>query len=352
MTSRKDQLREIFAVGITGVIRDEDHERASLVAEAPGIFPPTHGARAPSGAVKAMGLSLGQLGEELAEARALADKLAAGDRVIELDAERIEPAFVSDRLSEASEGDETFTALMRSIAENGQQVPVLVRPHPDAAKAGDGRYQAAYGHRRIAAARALGRPVRAVVRALTDVELVVAQGKENTERRDLSFIERAFFANALMQRGFDRATVMNALSLHKAEMTRLLQVAEAVPDHIARAIGPAPKAGRPRWLALAALLKSEAARVAAMNEVAGEAFRNASSDHRFQMLFNRLARKPRRAGRPKPITTPGGEEIAWFDAGKGRGELAFSRTAPEGFAAYVAAELPRLFIAFSAGKAK
>ena len=49
-------------------------------------------------------------------------------------------------------------------------------------------------------------PVRAVVRTLSDAELVIAQGKENNERRDLSFIERALFAAHLEHRKFERPT--------------------------------------------------------------------------------------------------------------------------------------------------
>ena len=154
---------------------------------------------------------------------------------------------------------------------------MLVRPHPEA----PGRYQTAYGHRRIRAAARLGLPVRAIVRELTDGELVLAQGKENTERRDLSFIERALFAKALAERGFERAIVQDALSLHKSEVARLLQVAEAVPRHVAAAIGPAPKAGRPRWMALAELLKSDAGRCRAEDEIGTPRFLEADSDRRF-----------------------------------------------------------------------
>ena len=143
--------------------------------------------------------------------------------------------------------------MVESIRLNGQQVPILVRPHPEK----QGSYQTAYGHRRLRAAARVGKPVQAIVRDLTDVQLVLAQGKENTERRDLSFIERAFFARNLVERGFDRGLVQDALSLDKAEMSRFLQVAAAVPAPIVRAIGPAPKIGRPRWVRLAELLKSE-----------------------------------------------------------------------------------------------
>ena len=89
-----------------------------------------------------------------------------------------------------------------AIRITGQQVPILVRPHPEI----EGRYQIAYGHRRARAARELGRPVRAVVRQMSDAELVVAQGQENSARRDLSFIERALYAAKLERAGFDRET--------------------------------------------------------------------------------------------------------------------------------------------------
>lgn len=60
-----------------------------------------------------------------------------------------------------------------------------MRPHSDGVKAGEGFYQAAYGHRRLCAARELGIPVKAIVRVLDDHALVMAQGKENAERRNL-----------------------------------------------------------------------------------------------------------------------------------------------------------------------
>ena len=54
--------------------------------------------------------------------------------------------------------------------------------------------------------------------------LVLAQGKENSERRDLSFIERAMFAVHLEERGFDRNVVMAALSVDKSEAAKLFAV--------------------------------------------------------------------------------------------------------------------------------
>ena len=243
--------------------------------------------RAASGAVKAMGLSLSSIAREAEEAKLLRQAIEAGDHVVALDTSLIDASFISDRLSDEERDDPDFLALVESIRESGQQAPVLVRPHPSEAN----RYQVAYGHRRLKAARRLGQSVKALVRTLTDEELVVAQGKENAERRNLSFIERAVFANALVTRGFDRKLVGDALAVQKSELSRLLQVADAVPSQIVRAIGPAPKAGRERWMALAALFGNDAAIRKATDEIGSARFREAPTDERFRILFDRLMRK-------------------------------------------------------------
>ena len=59
-----------------------------------------------------------------------------------------------------------------------------------------------FGHRRVRAAKELGRPVRAVVKTMDDTAHVIAQGQENTRRKDYSFIEKALFPQQqLMQLG-------------------------------------------------------------------------------------------------------------------------------------------------------
>ncbi len=135
---------------------------------------------------------------------------------------------------------------------HGQQVPILVRPHPER----EGRYQIAYGRRRLRALTELGRPVRAVVRPLSDQQLVVAQGQENSARTDLSFIERALFAAKLEQVGYDRETIMAALSVDKTTLSRLVSTASRIPRSLVESIGPAPKAGRDRWIELATRLEA------------------------------------------------------------------------------------------------
>ena len=354
--TRKDRLRSLLG----GQGAGEGPSPAAPVPPPSPSIGPAGGEPAPkratSAAVKAMGLSLGSLSQEADEARRLRETLAAGERVIEIDPALIEPSPFSDRLSEGDRDDPEFEALKASIAAHGQQVPVLVRPHAEADRAARGFYQIAYGHRRVQAACALSRPVRAVVRALDDAGLALAQGKENAERRALSFIERAFFARTLIGHGFDRATVQAALGVHKSEMTRLLQVAETVPAHIVRAIGPAPRAGRPRWMALGELLAGDRSGHT-NNEISSPGFRAADSDARFQRLFDRLLASARgrgevardkNQGRERRIADPAGREIgALARAGKAA-RLTIPDSAGAGFADYVAARLPELHAAFSA----
>lgn len=256
-----------------------DHGDDMEAPAAPQPAPEPKG-RVVSGSVKAMRLSLGDMGARAAEAEALRAALEAGERAVDLDPEAIEPSFVVDRLDRGGEVDDpAFRAFVEDMRAHGQLTPILVRPHPDQ----PGRHQIAFGHRRWRAARLLRRPVKALVRALDDEALVVAQGQENAQRRDLSFIEKAMFALALEERGFSRPTVIAALAAHASEVARLIGVARQLPPDLAQAIGPAPKAGRPRWLALVAALRGEGALARAHAALAGLA--GADSDARFVAAF-------------------------------------------------------------------
>jgi len=146
-----------------------------------------------------------------------------------------------------------------------------VRPHPTET----GRYQIAYGRRRLRAAAELGRPVRAVVKPLSDEQLVIAQGQENNERKDLSFIERAIFAAQLETRGFGRETIMAAMCVDKTGLSRLISSAVRIPRDIIQAIGPAPKTGRDRWSDLAVALDIPDAVEGARRVIASPGFPNA-----------------------------------------------------------------------------
>jgi ParB family transcriptional regulator, chromosome partitioning protein len=323
---RRDELKALFTGRPGGPIAPETKSAEPPSAAATPTASPEP-ARAASGAVRAMGLSLGSLARDAEEARNLREAFEMGDRIVELDCALVESSFVEDRFARG-EADTGFMALVDSIREAGQQVPILVRPHPQKT----GQYQTAYGHRRLAAVRSLSRRVRAIVKPLSDDELVLAQGKENAERRDLTFIERAFFAQALVKRGFTRKVVEDALGVQKSEVSRLMQVADSVPIQFAHAIGPAPKAGRERWMALGAFFAKEAASVIADDEIHSERFRLADTNRRFQILFDRLARKQKpKPDRGEPLTGRDGKAFGKVYAGHGKPRIEFNAPVPEEF---------------------
>ncbi|MEK1889797.1 MAG: plasmid partitioning protein RepB [Phyllobacterium sp.] len=345
--NRRDQLKALFGT-VETLPQPEPAPAESLAPpQSAGSVEPLKPPRAASGAVKAMGLSLGGLSRELEDARRIKESFEGSERIVELDPTLVESSFIEDRLSNDSPLDESFAELVESIRTNGQQVPILVRPHPDK----HGHFQTAYGHRRLRAAGQIGKPVQAIVRDLTDVQLVLAQGKENTERRDLSFIERAFFASNLVERGFERALVQDALSIDKAEMTRFLQVAAAIPAPLVRAVGPAPKIGRPRWVRFAELLRRDEARKAALLEIGTPTFRAADSNARFNRLFEALLELEQVVATPaaaKRAKTGGtSSAVARLHVDNGRQVLTFGEHAPDGFAEFVAAELEELLSRFN-----
>jgi len=173
--------------------------------------------------------------------------------VLELDPATIHAGGLEDRLEDAPEDD---AALRRSIAAHGQQVPILVRPHPERT----GEWQIVYGRRRLAALRELGLTAKALVRDLDDAALVIAQGQENSARRDLTFIEKTSFADHMRAAGYDRAAICEALSVDKTVVSRMLSLADRLPRPLIEAIGAAHGVGRPRWLELADLLERAEAR--------------------------------------------------------------------------------------------
>ncbi len=329
--SRKTAMDAIFSAPV----------KAPEKLGTPNSLPQTPSSpRIRSGAIAAMGASLQQLTD-------LRDQVESGSAIVELDTSLIDGSFVSDRMADAM--DASIETLAESIRESGQQVPILVRPHPDS----KGRYQIAFGHRRVRAATRLGIKVRAVVRDLTDQELVVAQGKENLDRRDLSFIEKAFFALHLEALNFDRAVIMQALSTDKGDLSRYIAVAKAVPENIARAIGPAPKAGRARWIALSDALATAHARKAAEMAIAEPAFMSLDSDSRFSRVLSAATKKPSvespqpgRAG-AQTISTASGQKIAKVNHTGRDLKISVDKGFDAEFAAYLVEQLPALAEAYA-----
>jgi ParB family chromosome partitioning protein len=222
-----------------------------------------------------------RLGTIADEAQAL---IAAGDKVIEIDPEAIEDSSITDRL----EVDQLkYQELLESIKAGGQRIPILVRPHPTK----NDTYEIAYGRRRLRALRELKRKVRAIVLDLSDEELVIAQGQENSARLDLTFIEKVMFAIALDDHKYNRETIEAALTVDRTMAARLLALGRRLPLEVIKAVGPAPKAGRPRWVQLADLLEKDGNRKRAQKLISTREFVSADTDTRFMRLINALIEK-------------------------------------------------------------
>lgn len=227
----------------------------------------------------------------------------------EIDPQLIDDWGPADRLEEftavnAEEDAEGFEALKESIKNTGQQVPILVRRSKI-----DGRYEAIYGRRRLRACRELEIRVRANVQDLDDATALLAKGLENAARRNLSFYEKARFAEAIREAGHDTTTVRQVLNLSKSSLSHLTKVTENVPRKVGDQIGVAPKSGRPKWTALAELFGSgKLSETLALRALASAA--SLSSDERVEALLREAAKRGRRqSASQKAGTAIGGVSI-------------------------------------------
>lgn len=154
---------------------------------------------------------------------------------------RLDPALIDEPLPADRDArsftDGAFEALKASIEERGQDTPVTVR-------AKGARFELAAGRRRLAACRALGRPVLARVLPLDDEAMLGLQYRENAERTDVTAYERARWLAALAKRGWSttRLAALTGLSQPSiVDYLRLGRLPEAVLDRV----------GDPRLLTLA-----------------------------------------------------------------------------------------------------
>lgn len=182
-------------------------------------------------------------------ARSLQD--AAQSSIQEISTDLIDDSEYKDRLT--PDDEEEIKELAESIDKQGQLIPILISPEGR-------RYRVIYGRRRLAALRLIGKPAKALIRSLDEDQAILAQGQENSFRKDLSWIEKALFARSLLDSGKDEGLVCDALNIDQkarrseAKLTglaRMKQVTSCIPVEIIEAIGPASGVGRDRWYAAA-----------------------------------------------------------------------------------------------------
>jgi len=329
MSKRTETIKSLFTITPKVVLSEES------------VLPQ---ARVSAGAVRSLRESFSDVERENQELR---QKLAEASVIIEIDPSAIDPSPVSDRFRD--DDNSAYETLKQSISQSGQEVPILVREHPLV----PGRYQCAYGHRRIRAANELGKKVKAIVRTLTDEALVVAQGLENAPRQDLTFIERAIFAMHIEDAGHKRAIVQDALAIDRAEASKLIAVARAIPSEIIDAIGRAPKIGRGRWQSLADMFADPEAVDRVRQIITQKTFLGRDTDGKFLAALAAATAKPKAiaAAKPKPTVTPvmavDGQQIAQAHQADHELRLSLDRKVPPAFANFVVEELPRLFKDFS-----
>ena len=189
--------------------------------------------------------------------------------------------------------------LAESIKAHGQQVPIMVRPIADK----PGHYKIVYGRRRLRALRSLGIPAKALVRSLSDEEAILAQGQENTQRLDPSFIEKALFATELATSGYEQAIILDALAVDKPMLSRMTKVARSIPKSVIEQIGSAHGIGRRRWEELADQSRSDSVD---LEQVTATLQFNAakSSDDRFGMVSDAITQALKSKATNKPAAPP------------------------------------------------
>ena len=300
----------------------------------------------PPGLPKRTGVarSFGALWQEQDAARTVAEAERDGS-IIELDPNLCDPSVIADRVPDTT--DAAFDAFVEQIREEGQRSPALVRPKPNE----PGRYEIAYGRRRRRAAQILGRPLRAIVRPLSDTELLIAQGSENLARADLSYIERAHFAGNMVQAGVARDVIAKAMGTQATHLSSLLTVAEAIPSKVLSTIGPAPNVGRPRWLTLADRIKAASPELIdtalASPDLAGK-----PSDERFTVILAALAVPPPRKAQPRAETVkdPRGLKFARVERSTSGVRVTTDEKIAPGFGDYLADRLPEILAAYRQSK--
>jgi len=224
-------------------------------------------------------------------------KDVASNAVREISVDVIEENGPKDRLNFT---DADVVALAESIKAHGQQVPIMVRPIADK----PGHYKIVYGRRRLRALRSLGIPAKALVRSLSDEEAILAQGQENTQRLDPSFIEKALFAAELATSGYKQVIILDALAVDKPMLSRMTKVARSIPKSVIEQIGSAHGIGRRRWEELADQSRNEGVDLEQITAALQlDAAKN--SDDRFSMISDAItqALKPKAAGKQAPYPT-------------------------------------------------
>ncbi|KTR08185.1 chromosome partitioning protein ParB [Aureimonas ureilytica] len=282
--------------------------------------------------------SMMQTLDEMAEDSML---VMEGSVIVDLDPHALDASPYADRIGD---DEEDFQALLGAIRESGQHSPILVRPHPVEPQ----RYVIVYGHRRAKVARALGISVRAIVKPLEDIAHVIAQGQENSARADLSFVEKALFARKLLRAGIGKDDVKKALTIDDTLLSRMLGIAESVPEAVLEAVGAAKGVGRDRWEAMKKALQNPRKAASVMEFLGSGTLSDTPPDQRFNVLLEQAtkakARHPASARLKSKTWTLAGSAVKVGTKDSGRAfTMAIKAKEASAFGEYISENLDRLY---------
>jgi len=278
---------------------------------------------------------------QIQERSELAERLLKdGGQIIEIDPDEVLDSAIPDRFSSAYDAS-SLTELMQSMGEHGQSTPGLVRSIQGAAKP----FQIVFGRRRLAAAKLLGLKFKAIARDLSDEEAVVLQGEENSNRNDLSFIERCLFAHSQEAASFSRDVICKSLNTGKSHVSEMIRLANALPREILQQIGSASDVGRRRWVDFEARWSAHDAPLkAAKSALEQDDGRSADSNARFAAVFDALS--GRQQGTFLSVDAPQlvshGLVLGQVSHAKSGSKLAFNKSVPSGFVDFVAQKIESL----------
>jgi len=278
---------------------------------------------------------------QIQERSELAERLLKdGGQIIEIDPSEVLDSAIPDRFSYAYDAA-NLKELMQSMGEHGQSTPGLVR----SVQGGTKPFQIVFGRRRLAAAKLLGLKFKAIARDLSDEEAVVLQGEENSNRNDLSFIERCLFAHSQEAASFGRDVICKSLNTGKSHVSEMIRLANVLPREILQQIGAASAVGRRRWVDFEARWSAHNAPLAtAKAALEQDDVRGGDSNARFAAVFDALSR-PSQGAHLSPDAlqlVSHGLVLGQVSHGKTGSKLAFNKSVPPGFVDFVAEKIQSL----------
>ena len=334
MNKRKSIVSNFSALSIEPAETPASSSSPQIV---PTHVAPLQAVRVGAGVIGATQRTLTDIREERDQLQALLDAGGA----LEIDPSLIDPSPFPDRMPDDS--GLGFEAFKNLIAEEGQQVPIEVRRHPESV----GRYQIVYGHRRWRAAGALGRRVKAVIVNLTDRELVIAQGIENASRQDLSWIEKALFAWRMDQQNVKARDIRAALAIDDPELARFRAVCRTLTVEVIESIGRAPKVGRPRWVSLANTIEEDSGALDRIRKTLADA-KVLASDLRFRVAADAVKKAALTENMNLSLSSPSGEVVGRASFVGGGVKLTIDDSRVQAFSTFLQGELPALMDRFFA----